>query len=93
MCHLTYMGSCTGHARATEDCLRVLYGHKIVGSMCLKVMYAQLSARGYTAPVQVQNVQQIVRARTACGSHGFGPYGTLKQPGTSCDQGICGAHF
>ena len=67
MCDFTYTDSRTGHAQATQ----------IIGSLCVKIMYAK-----FMAPVQVQNIQQIVRARTACSSHGFGLYGTLKQPGS-----------
>ena len=67
MCHLTCTGTRTGIGRATQDCLRDFYGHKIIASPCLKVMHAQLQ------PVQVQNVQKIVWARKACGFSRFWP--------------------
>ena len=36
---------------APQNCLRLFYGHKIVGSQFPKVMHTQLSATGYTALV------------------------------------------
>ena len=61
---------CTGPARASREHLRVSYGQNIVESPCLKVVQAELSATGYTAPVYGSKIlQNIVRART--GPHGF----------------------
>ena len=60
------MGIRTGHARVMQDCLQVFYVNKIVGSPYLNIIHAQLSATGYTAIIQVQNVQKIVRTRTTC---------------------------
>ena len=50
LCHLT----CTGLAWALQDCQWAFFGHKIIGSPCLKVLHTQFSAMGYTVPVQVQ---------------------------------------
>ena len=55
--HLT----CTGYVRARQDCLGAsVYGHKIVGSPCLKVLHAQLPVAAILHPYGSKNLRKIV---------------------------------
>ena len=68
--------------RSLHDCLRTLYGPKIIGSPCMYVVCAQFSGTGLTAPVRIRNLRRIARVCTACHAiiHGFSGVSPLRDP-------------
>ena len=93
MCYLTCMGTRSVHTPATQDSLRVCYVKTILRSPYMKIIYAQLSANGYTAIKQVQNVQTIVQTHTTCVVTVLCLTEPVNSPGASFDLGIYGVHF
>ena len=66
-------GSCARHTRLTTDLIRAQNRRKPVSESYVGSTFSQ--------GLYDARTKRIVRARSTCGSHGFGLYGTLKQPG------------